>query len=271
MEGMGVMENMGGSSRIVGPIQRECELSRSRGLVLDPPLYAARDACTRQPNHLSRYVRLTIALVETPLSRELVPELHCIQPIENVASIMERGILSHDRAAHVPHRSVAMEDIQDRRAKVTVRGTNRKLHSYANVYINGRNKMMIKLVKYTEDVDASELCLLRISDEVLDLPDVVIADRNASADIVRFDPSPAGLANITKELVYATWWYHEGDPIRTYDHGQIVCAEVLVPDVLPPEYITGAYVSCDESASALLDAVDSEGFTVTVRRKMFFA
>lgn len=264
------MESMG-SSRIVGPIQRKCERSRSRGLVLEAPLYAARDACTRQSNHLSRYVRLTIALVETPLSRELVPELHCIQPIETVPSIMELGILSHDRAARIPHRSVAMEEIQDRRARVTVRGTNRKLHSYANLYINGRNKMMYKLVRYTDDVDATELCLLRISDEVLDLPDVVIADRNASTDLVRFDPSPAGLANITKELVLAKYWYHEGDPIRTREHGQLVCAEVLVPDVVPPEYIVGAYVSCTESADELLNVLELEGFPVAVRRKMFFA
>lgn len=205
----------------------------------------------------------------TPLTREHLAELHCIQPIENVASIFELGILSHDRAATVKHKSVAMEEIQERRARVTVRGTNRNLHTYANLYINGRNKMLYKLVRYTDDVSHTDLCLLRISPDVLDLPGVVIADRNASADLVRFDPSPAGLGNISTELVFAKYWNHD-DPIRTKLHGSLVCAEVLVPDVVSPEYITGAYTSCEESADEFLDSIDDDEFKVTIKPSVFF-
>jgi hypothetical protein len=217
----------------------------------------------------SRYVRLTVALVPTPLSRADIAELHCIQPIENVSSILNLGILSHDRAAHVRHRSVAMQEIQDRRARVAVRGTNRKLHSYANLYINGRNKMMYKLVRYTDDVTVDDLCLLRVSPDVLDLPGVVIADRNASADLVRFDPSPAGLANITKEYVYANYWGHE-DPTDTQLHGALVCAEVLVPDVVSPTYILGAYAPTRDSGDRIAASAPA-GFAVSVKPAVFFA
>lgn len=48
------------------------------------------------------------------MTREELTELHFITPIKNVPSILSRGILSHTRAAKVPHESVAMERIQER-------------------------------------------------------------------------------------------------------------------------------------------------------------
>jgi hypothetical protein len=205
--------------------------------------------------------------VTTPLAREHLLELHCIQPIENVGSILNLGILSHERAARVKHASVAMEEIQDRRSRVVIPGAGRKLHSYANLYVNGRNKMMFKLL---HGPGHEQLCVLRISTDVLDLDGVVVADRNASSDVVRFAPSPAGLTNITKELVFARYWTHPDDPIAEQNHGAIVCAEILVPDRVDPRYVTGAYASCQASAEKLRALVDKDGFTVTVNRSVFF-
>ena len=38
-------------------------------------------------------------------------------PIANVSSVMEHGILSYERAAKLMHHSVALQQVQDRRAK----------------------------------------------------------------------------------------------------------------------------------------------------------
>ena len=56
------------------------------------------------------------------MERHELTELHYITPIANVPSILELGILSHNRAKRVRHESVAMNEIQDRRARVTVPG-----------------------------------------------------------------------------------------------------------------------------------------------------
>jgi hypothetical protein len=109
------------------------------------------------------------------------------------------------------------------------------------------------------------LCLLRVSADVLDLDGVVIADRNASTDLVRFAPAPGGLSNVTKELVFAQYWTHD-NPIETQRHRAIVCAEVLVPDQVPTRYIDGAYASCQATA----DTIAREGFPVTVKPHLFF-
>lgn len=86
-----------------------------------------------------------------------VTELHCIMPIANAHSVMTNGILSHEQAAKLAHRSVAMAEIQDRRDKVHVPGGLR-LHQYANLYFHARNPMMFK-----RKDQAGSLCVLRVS------------------------------------------------------------------------------------------------------------
>jgi len=54
--------------------------------------------------------------------REDLNELHYITPIDNVPSILKLGILSHAGAAEIEHVSVAMDEIQQRRAQVVVPG-----------------------------------------------------------------------------------------------------------------------------------------------------
>lgn len=64
-------------------------------------------------------------------------ELHCIMPMDNVASVLLHGILSYERAARLPHHSVALQPVQDRRDKKHVPG-GLKLHQYANLYFHAR-------------------------------------------------------------------------------------------------------------------------------------
>src|SRR3954468_8285242 len=109
-----------------------------------------------------------------------VTEFHCIMPIGNIPSIMEHGILSHERAAKLKHHSVAMQEIQDRRDKKQVPG-GLKLHQYANLYFHARNPMM-----YKRKGEAASLCILRVSTRVIAIEGAVISDQNAASDYVRF-------------------------------------------------------------------------------------
>ncbi|MBU0984404.1 MAG: DUF4433 domain-containing protein, partial [candidate division Zixibacteria bacterium] len=174
------------------------------------------------------------------MDRSDLLELHYIVPLSNISSICELGILSHEKAARLEHESVAMDVIQQRReAKQIPNGL--RLHQYVNLYINARNMMM-----YKRRGDHLKLAVIRVSPAVLDLPDVVIADRNAACDYVRFQASPGGLSHIDRSAVYARSWNH-ADPIEKISHGQIMCAEVLVPYKVDVAYLEGVYVSCAEA------------------------
>jgi ssDNA thymidine ADP-ribosyltransferase, DarT len=175
------------------------------------------------------------------VERDELEELHYITPINNVPSICRLGILSHRKVKKVKHESVAMEEIQQRRAKKTV-PPGRLLHDYVNLYICARNKMLYKIHDRRD-----ELCILQVSPAVLDLPEVIVSDRNASSEYARFEPAPSGLRIVDRELVFAKYWTHPDDPIEEMRHGSIKCAEVLVPDSVPARFIMGAYVSSHES------------------------
>ena len=67
--------------------------------------------------------------------------LYNIQVIENVPSIMREGLLSNERARRIRHRSIAMNEVQERRDNIKV-PNGLRLHQYANVYFDPRNPML---------------------------------------------------------------------------------------------------------------------------------
>jgi hypothetical protein len=200
------------------------------------------------------------------MDRSDLQELHYITTISNVPSIMTRGILSHKRSKRIDHNSVAMEVIQERREKKIVPG-GRPLHEYVNLYINGRNKMLYKVLCEGK-VQHADLCVLGVNTEILDLPDVVIVDQNAASNYAGFYPAPSGLRKIDRALVFAEYWTHPNDAIEEWLHGSIICSEVLVPDRIDPGLIMGAYVSCT-GAKATLEAMEVD-IPVTINSHLFF-
>jgi ssDNA thymidine ADP-ribosyltransferase, DarT len=85
---------------------------------------------------------LKVAEVERPgiVAAEMnarVTEFHCIMPIENIPSVLARGILCHENAAKLYHKSVALRNVQDVRGQKQVPG-GLKLHQYANLYFHAR-------------------------------------------------------------------------------------------------------------------------------------
>ena len=163
-----------------------------------------------------------------------------ISVLANIPSIMERGIICHDYAAKVQHQSVAMESVQSRRAGVVV-PNGMRLHAYANLYFDYHNPMLYKIQN-----QADLICILAISASVLDLPDCIVTDRNAAALYAMFYPAPVGIGCLDFKKIFARDWNHP-DQIEYREHKHIKCAEVLLPRLVPSEYIEGAYV-VDETA-----------------------
>ncbi len=184
-----------------------------------------------------------------------VTEFQCIMPLENIPSVLKHGILSNERSARLPHRSVAMAEVQERRDRKQVPG-GLKLHQYANLYFHARNPMM-----YKRKENAADLCVLCVSLDVLKVEGVVLADCNASSDYVRFlSPKPAGDRFLDFDDIFALNWTHPDDPIAEMRHRSRKCAEVLVPHVVEPGFITCARVLNAEVKRRLV----ALGFTLRI-------
>lgn len=195
------------------------------------------------------------------MERSELHELQYITPIQNVPPIMNHGILSHQKARQLNHASVAMQEIQEIRAKKVIPG-GKSIHSYVNLYLCARNPML-----YKRAAQHRSLCVLRINTEVFDLPGVVIADGNAASGYTGFWSSKSGLDKIDFDLVFAEWWT-DNNQIQQWHKARVKCAEVMVPDRVDPRFIQGAYISCQENQKLL----EETGFRllVTVDPKLFF-
>ena len=195
------------------------------------------------------------------MNRSDISELHFIAPIANVPSILEHGILSHRQAGRLTHASVAMQEVQERRKNKQIPGA-RPLHDYANLYFDAHNPMLSKRRSQN-----NEICVLRVSPDVLDLPDIIIADRNAASQWVRFYKSAEGLTQLDRDMVFAHYWTHQ-DQFQAWEHKSIKCAEVLVPDKIKPRLIIGAYVA-NQMALACFQALKAS-LPATVKLDIFF-
>jgi hypothetical protein len=204
------------------------------------------------------------------MDRSLLVELHYLTSISNLASICERDVLSHDLAAKLPHVDLSNQRIQDMRKGKTVayagQRRQRKLHSYANLFLHGRNSMLKELCYRC---GPATVAVVRISVDVLDLPDVVIADQNAASKYARFSSSPQGLAYLDEDEVFARDW---GDPtvdqIDYWRRKSHRSAELLVPDQVDPSQVLGAYVSCEDSRAQCL--VAELPLAITTDADLFF-
>ncbi len=168
--------------------------------------------------------------------------LYNIMPFCNIPSVLKVGILSNYLVEKLPHASVAMSVIQTRRDRVTV-PNGMKLHQYANLYFDARNPMMYK--RRHEDI-----CVLKVSPRILDLENVVIADRNASSDYVGFHEPLMILDRLDYPMIYAKSWM-DGNYYLQLKKKSVKCAEVLVPEKVPPQYIIGAAVKSQEDKERL--------------------
>ena len=151
------------------------------------------------------------------MKRSELEDLHYITPIANVPSILKQGILSHTQVQRLRHRSVAMKEVQDLRAKVKIPG-GRKLHDYANLYICGRNPMLYKRLDIRD-----QLCVLSVSPDVLDLQGVIISDSNSGSQYARFAPAPNGLNIVDREAVFCGFLDRRGQNHLFPQKGGQVC------------------------------------------------
>jgi hypothetical protein len=167
---------------------------------------------------------------------------------------LKHGILSHVEAAKIPHLSVALQGVQEKRDAKRVPG-GLALHEYANIYFHARNPMMSKRRN-----ESSRLCVLRVSPEILKTPGTVVTDQNAASKYVRF-LSPDHVRYLDLNYVFARNWKHPGDQIEEWRHSSAKCAEVLIPQRVPPEFLLGAYV-VDAAAERRLEA---QGFALPIQ------
>ena len=184
-----------------------------------------------------------------------------ISLIQNIPSIMRYGIVSYNKARRLPHQSIAMNPVQERREAVSIPNGG-KLHSYANLYFDHHNPMM-----YKRQDQAEEMCVLAISSDVLNFPNCIVSDKNASTDYARFYEPMEAMRSLDFDKIYAKNWNHD-DPIEKRIHKAIKCAEILIPDQVPYSFVLSACV-LDQNAKERMEGIGFDK-TIHIKPAVFF-
>ncbi len=193
-----------------------------------------------------------------------IRNLYYITHIDNLPSILEKGILSHERieAEHVQSARIYNTDIvNSRREKNTP--SQKSLWSYANLYFQARNPMMYRVVHQN---GAKDLAVVSVAKEILHTPGVFITDGNAANTPTQFYFPSDGLKMLRQQwkIVQNEWWNSLDGSKRK------IMAECLVPNSIAPEYINSVYVANEETQATVSKKIGSGSISVIPEPKMFF-
>lgn len=162
-------------------------------------------------------------------------ELYYITHVDNVASILKNGIMSHMQIEKnkIKYTPIYDKEIVNRREGITT-PDGRSLWCFANMYFNPRNPMLYRVVCEQLYI---KIAVIGVALEMLKGKDAFLTTGNAAhsqSEIVRF--SKKALSQILRDTDIV-WWIEDDGSKRK------IMAEYLVPDKVPPECITSIYVS----------------------------
>ena len=194
---------------------------------------------------------------------DLIRQFYFITHIDNIPSIIEKGVFSHEKIANenIKFTPIYDNEIVIRRSeKITSDGKD--LWSYANLFFEPRNPMLYRVII---EKDVSNLAVIAIDKRVLMLEGVLVTTGNAASDateIRRVKELNKTYREIKQDLTREYWKEFDGSKRR-------IMAECLVPDYVPPDYINCIYVSKFEAAEKLKKILKVK-IDVTPEPFMFF-
>lgn len=177
--------------------------------------------------------------------------LYYLTYIDNLPSILEQGILSHNQvdARGVAYRPIFDRGIVQRRAQLKT-PDNRPLWDYANLYFQPRNPMLFRV---KEEVGVENVVVVKVKASVLNQRGVWLTDGNAAHVLSRLDlkPTKANLAVIAKQIDKQYW-------TDTDDAKRAIMAECLAPDSVDPSAIECVYVARNGALLANVQRIVSD-------------
>ena len=162
--------------------------------------------------------------------------LYYITHIDNLPSILEKGILSHDmiEAEGLSYTQIYDSSIVERCARrSTPEGSS--LWYYANLFFQPRNPMLYRLIR-DKEIGRQNLAVLSVEQKVLQKQGVFITDGNAAGSKTQFYSQPEGLEILQaqQEIIQSDSWisWNHCEECRKLEYK--LMAECLVPYQVEP-------------------------------------
>jgi O-acetyl-ADP-ribose deacetylase (regulator of RNase III) len=171
-----------------------------------------------------------------------VGQLHYITHVDNLSSILERGILCHSRIeeAGIPFTPVYDAQIVQSRSERHV-PDGRSLWDFANLYFQGRNAMLYRVLYEKPE---SDVAVVSVRPDILNVCDYITTG-NAASSQSEILPAKSGLKIVSQlRKVFGQEWWSELDGSK-----RKMMAECLVAGAIPADYIQAVYVASYDTAN----------------------
>ena len=207
--------------------------------------------------------------IKSPVEKEW--SLFFITHIDNLSSILERGILSPDlvKKLKIKYTPIYSEKIVGKREYKMACG--KRLSEFAHVYFNPRNAMLWQVL---HDHPPRKII---VTESTLNVSNdgICIADRNAAKDDVGFMNSYNYykiIPKIEKETLPIGRRWQSGKSWAVDDSKGKIMAECLVPDKIPPEHFKFIHVyTHDVKAEIIPKLYEQPHLDIIVNPFMFFS
>jgi len=198
------------------------------------------------------------------MNKPNIKSLYYITHVENLPSILNRGILSHNKVEELEVLHTPIYDksiISKRKDKSTVeRGS---LWEYANLYFQPRNPMMYRVV---HEKDRRNIAVIGVKPTILQAPGGMITDGNAANESTKFFPINQGLEVLQQQwkIIQNDWWNGSDGSKRK------IMSECLVPEQINPEFIHSIFVRDHKAKEEVERLIGSMNVPVIPEPNMFF-
>ena len=197
------------------------------------------------------------------MAKAVIKSLYYITHVDNIPSMIEKGIFSHSEmeAQSIPYTPIYdAQIVGHRQKKMTPAGET--LWNYANLYFQPRNPMMYRVML---EKKKSEIGVIGIDPAVMNQDNNYITDGNAANGVTEFYSVPEGKKILERQwgCVTAEYWRESDGSKRK------IMAECLIPRRIPPESIHSVFL-CDTQVWQSLRAEVPSRISVVYEPHIFF-
>jgi hypothetical protein len=188
--------------------------------------------------------------------KKRIDSLYYITHIDNVPSILSRGILSHTivEQDNIQRKSVYDNQIVVNRSNKTT-PDGKSLWEYANFYFQPRNPMLYRVINENKN---NGIVVLSIQPSILNRNGAFITTGNAASQLTEFLPATRYKEReINDQIIKGIdieWWKDEDGTKRK------IMAECLVPNLVTPDLIQAIYVPTENTVNKLEEVIQSSEY-----------
>ena len=192
--------------------------------------------------------------------------LYYITHIDNLSSILDKGILCHKRLEEekIQFTPIYDAEIVETRKNIST-PDNRNLWDFTNLYFQPRNAMLYRVVFFSGK-NIEDIIIIGVKSSVLARSDVFITTGNAassSSNVLSASEAKKDINNIRKQTD-KEWWASEDGSKRE------LMAECLVPDKISPDHIEEIYVSSHNVLNKVKTVTGDLNIPVIPEPSLFF-